>query len=87
MKWVVFNQKGGVGKSTLVSNLAAVAADEGERSLLVDLDPQACSSHYLLGARAKAARPNLARADLDRLLAADCYNNGIAETPDRFRFR
>lgn len=60
MKWVVFNQKGGVGKSTLVSNLAAVAADEGESSLLVDLDPQGCSSHYLLGDRAKAARPNLA---------------------------
>lgn len=60
MKWVVFNQKGGVGKSTLVCNLAAVAADEGERSLVVDLDPQGCSSHYLLGERAKAARPNLA---------------------------
>lgn len=60
MRWVVFNQKGGVGKSTLVSNLAAVAADEGERSLVVDLDPQGCSSHYLLGPKAKAARPNLA---------------------------
>ena len=60
MRWVVFNQKGGVGKSTLVSNLAAIAADEGERSLVVDLDPQGCSSHYLLGPRAKAARPNLA---------------------------
>jgi chromosome partitioning protein len=60
MRWVVFNQKGGVGKSTLVCNLAAVAADEGERSLVVDLDPQGCSSHYLLGPRAKTARPNLA---------------------------
>ncbi len=60
MRWVVFNQKGGVGKSTLVANLAAVAADEGERSLVVDLDPQGCCSHYLLGPRAKAARPNLA---------------------------
>ena len=59
MRWVVFNQKGGVGKSTLVSNLAAVAADEGERSLVVDLDPQGCSSHYLLGPRP----PSIVRQD------------------------
>lgn len=44
---VVFNQKGGVGKSTLTANLAACAAAEGARTLLLDLDPQGNLGHYL----------------------------------------
>lgn len=46
---VVFNQKGGVGKSTITCNLAAIAADQGLSTLVIDLDPQGNSSHYLLG--------------------------------------
>jgi chromosome partitioning protein len=49
MKRVVFNQKGGVGKSTITCNLAAIAADRGRRTLVIDLDPQANSTRYLLG--------------------------------------
>lgn len=59
MRFVVFNQKGGVGKSTIAANLAAVAAARGERTLLVDLDPQANATQYLLGEVAAEARPNL----------------------------
>jgi chromosome partitioning protein len=60
MRRVIFNQKGGVGKSTITSNLAAVNAARGRKTLVVDLDPQANTSHYLLGAAAGETRPNVA---------------------------
>ncbi|BBO26118.1 MAG: ParA family protein [Pseudomonadota bacterium] len=46
MKRVVFNQKGGVGKSTISTNLAAESARRGLKTLLVDLDAQGNSTHY-----------------------------------------
>lgn len=49
MRRVVFNQKGGVGKSSIASNLAAISAARGLRTLLIDLDPQCNSTQYLLG--------------------------------------
>jgi chromosome partitioning protein len=50
----VFNEKGGVGKTTTALNLLAAIAQRGERPLGIDLDPQAHLSH------AFGAHPRLA---------------------------
>ncbi|WP_166363617.1 ParA family protein [Pseudomonas akapageensis] len=49
MRRVVFNQKGGVGKSSIACNLAAISAFEGYRTLLIDLDVQANATRYVTG--------------------------------------
>ncbi len=51
MKRAVFNQKGGVGKTSITCNLAAAMAKLGRKVLVVDLDAQANTSKYLLGDR------------------------------------
>ncbi|MDH4458128.1 MAG: ParA family protein [Nevskia sp.] len=57
---VVFNQKGGVGKTTIVCNLAAIAASRGLRTLVIDLDTQGNSTQYLLGPLAATADRSIA---------------------------
>ena len=50
----VFNQKGGVGKTTTALNVLAAIAQRGQRPLGIDLDPQAHLSH-IFGAQPRLA--------------------------------
>jgi chromosome partitioning protein len=68
MNRVIFNKKGGVGKSTITCNLAAISASKGKTTLVVDLDTQGNSTHYLLGYRTE---------ELDSTLA-DFYNSTLS---------
>jgi chromosome partitioning protein len=45
----IANQKGGVAKTNIVGNLGAELAARGRRVVLVDLDPQATLSTWLVG--------------------------------------
>ena len=84
MRYVVFNQKGGVGKSTITCNLAAISASRGLRTLVIDLDPQGNSTRYLLGAGADEARDTAAEL-FDQTLKFTLRNQGaeafITATP------
>ncbi len=58
---IIANQKGGVGKTTTIVNLASFIADAGKKTLVIDLDSQgnSCSG---LGVEPDERRPSLYEA-------------------------
>jgi chromosome partitioning protein len=86
----VLNQKGGVGKSTLSTNLAAAAHVAGKRTLILDLDRQGSAFDWY-NARAEGSRLeglNVARADRALSLPkfrqlSDGYDIIICDGPPR----
>lgn len=85
----VFNIKGGVGKTSSTVNLAYLAAKQGYRTLVWDLDPQGASSYYFrIKAKIKGGSKELiaGKRELDELIKGTDFAN-LDLLPADFSFR
>ncbi len=85
----VYNIKGGVGKTAAAVNLAYLAAREGLRTLVWDLDPQGAASFYFrIKPKVKGGSKKMLRGkkDLDDLIKGTDYL-GLDLLPADFSYR
>lgn len=84
-----YNIKGGVGKTATAVNLGYLAARQGTRTLIWDLDPQGAASFYFrIKPKVKGGGRKLVRGDLDldtRIKETDF--NGLDLLPADFSYR
>jgi chromosome partitioning protein len=84
-----YSIKGGVGKTASTVNLAFIAARQGYRTLVWDLDPQAASSYYFrIKPKVKGGSKELiaGKRELDDLIKGTDFDN-LDLLPADFSFR
>jgi len=85
----LYSIKGGVGKTAAAVNLAYIAAEEGVRTILLDLDPQGSASYYFRMKPSKGFRgKNLLKAGkkLSRNIKGTDYEN-LDVVPSHLSYR
>lgn len=85
----LYSIKGGVGKTASAVNLAFVAASEGYRTLVWDLDPQGASSYYFrIKSKIKGGSKEIiaGKRQLDGLIKGTDFDN-LDLLPADFSFR
>lgn len=85
----IYNMKGGVGKTAAAVNLAYLAAAEGRRTLIWDLDPQGASTFYFrVKPKVKGGGKKIVRgkSDLDDLIKGTDFVN-LDILPADFSYR
>lgn len=81
----ISNQKGGVGKTTTAINLADSLANAGERTLVVDMDPQ-CNATSGLGHKAVEHHPLVGDTSIREMTLAT-YSDNLKLLPGSRRFK